>query len=122
MVLAVSLLASLPVAGAQRRKDEPRIEFQHRYSDMHLDMRLSKLKTMNWMLPNSLRREIGDEYYPEIRRQLATRDKMKYKEGEAEVECFPGGKLKLKLIFPNFIMTISNVTWEQLDVVFAEYF
>lgn len=104
------------------KPDEPRIEFQHRYSSLHLDMKLSKLKTMNWMLPNDLRREIGDDYYPEIRRQLATKDKMRYKEGEAEVQRFADGKVKLKLIFPNFIMTISNVTWEQLDVVFAEYF
>lgn len=104
------------------KPDEPRIEFQHRYSSMHLDMRLSKLKTMNWMLPKDLRREIGDDYYPEIRRQLATKDKMQYKEGEAEVQRFPDGKVKLKLIFPNFIMIISNVTWEQLDVVFDEYF
>ena len=83
---------------------------------------LSKLKTMNWMLPKDLRREIGDDYYPQIRRQLATKDKMQYKEGEAEVQRFPDGKVKLTLTFPNFIMIISNVTWEQLDVVFAEYF
>ncbi len=125
LVLVAVVLSGTPAAGVvsgRGKPDEPRIEFQHRYSSMHLDMKLSKLKTMNWMLPKDLRREIGDDYYPQIRRQLATKDKMQYKEGEAEVQRFPDGKVKLTLTFPNFIMIISNVTWEQLDVVFAEYF
>lgn len=125
LFIVLASVVSAPGAGAVSgagKPDEPRIEFQHRYSSMHLDMKLSKLKTMNWMLPRDLRREIGDDYYPEIRRQLATKDKMKYKEGEAEVQRFADGKVRLKLIFPNFIMIISNVTWEQMDLVFDEYF
>lgn len=122
VLASVALSAEAGAVFAKGKPDEPRIEFQHRYSSLRLDMKLSKLKTMNWMLPNDLRREIGDDYYPEIRRQLATKDKMRYKEGEAEVQRFPDGRVKLKLIFPNFIMTISNVTWEQMDKVFAEYF
>ena len=43
-------------------------------------------------------------------------------EGEAEVERLSDGKVKLKLIFPNYYMTLSNVTWEQLDVIFSEDF
>ncbi|MBO6168620.1 MAG: hypothetical protein J6O51_01475 [Bacteroidales bacterium] len=121
-LLSAAIISTPAGASAQNKSDEPLIDFQHRYSSMHLNMRLTKLKTYNWLLPNSLRREIGDEYYPAIRRDLATADKTKFKEGEAEVERYADGKVKLKLIFPNFIMTISNVTWEQLDVVFAEYF
>ncbi|MBP5521023.1 MAG: hypothetical protein J6X82_01225 [Bacteroidales bacterium] len=122
VLAAAAVLSAVPVH-AQRKADEPQIDFQHRYmTDMHLKMGLSKLKTFNKLLPNSLRREIGDEYYPAIRRQLKTADKCQFKEGEAEVERLSDGKVKLKLIFPNFYMTISNVTWEQLDVIFSEYF
>ena len=115
-----------PATEAEARKknkqNEPVIDFTHRYADIHLTMKLSKLKTLNRLMPNSLRREIGDEYYPEIRRQLTTGDSMSFKEGKASIERFPDDKVKLTLTFPNFIMVIREATWEQIDEVFEEYF
>ena len=73
-------------------------------------------------MPASLRREIGSDYYPEIRRQLATNDSMRYKDGEASIVRYPDGKIKLALKFPNFIMVIREITWEQMDDFFVEYF
>ncbi|MBO4743037.1 MAG: hypothetical protein J5533_05325 [Bacteroidales bacterium] len=126
MIAALLLLSSSVYAATEaRRKEkvqEPVIEFNHRYADIHLTMKLSKLKTLNKLLPANLRREVGDEYYPEIRRQLATKDSMSFKEGEASIERFPAGKIKLTLSFPNFVMVIREATWEQIDEVFAEYF
>ena len=126
MIAALLLLSSSVYAATEaRRKEkvqEPIIEFNHRYADIHLTMKLSKLKTLNKLLPANLRREVGDEYYPEIRRQLATKDSMSFKEGEASIERFPAGKIKLTLSFPNFVMVIREATWEQIDEVFAEYF
>ena len=116
----VSLLAGMPSAMAMQQ--EPLIDFTHRYADVHLTFRLSKLKSMNRLMPAGLRREIGEEYYPEIRKQLATKDSMQFKKGEASVERFPDGKIKLSLKFPNFIMVISEITWEEMDDFFAEYF
>ena len=107
---------------AKPARQEPIIDFTHRYSNLHLTMKLSKLKTLNKLMPSDLRREIGDEYYPEIRRQLATKDSMHFKKGDARVERFSDGKIKLSLSFPNFVMIIKEVTWEELDVFFAEYF
>lgn len=101
---------------------EPLIDFTHRWADFNITIKLSKLKTLNKFMPKSLRREIGDEYYPEIRKQLATKDSMHFKEGDASVERYPDGKVKLSLSFPNFIMVIREVTWEQLDELFGEYF
>lgn len=121
LLLAVSAYAE-PETRKKEKVQEPIIEFNHRYADIHLTMKLSKLKTLNKFLPNSLRREVGDEYYPEIRRQLTTGDSMAFKEGEASIERFPGGKIKLTLSFPNFVMVIREATWEQVDEVFAEYF
>lgn len=126
----VSVKASMsnedPAAEAEARKKakqtEPIIDFTHRYADVHLSMKLSKLKTLNRLLPNSLRREVGDEYYPAIRRQLTTGNSMSFKEGKASIERFPDGKVKLTLTFPNFIMVIREATWEQIDEVFEEYF
>ena len=103
-------------------KKEPVIDFRHRYADVHLTMKLSKLKTFNKYMPASLRREIGGEYYPEIRRRLQTEDSMHFKEGDASVRRFSDGQIELTLKFPVFIMVISEVTWEELDVIFAEYF
>ncbi len=118
----VSSEASDPAARKKNKASEPVIDFTHRYADIHLTMKLSRLKTLNKFLPNSLRREIGDEYYPEIRRQLTTGDSMSFKEGKAGIERFPDGKVKLTLTFPNFIMVIREATWEQIDEVFEEYF
>ena len=103
-------------------KGEPVIDFTHRFANVHLTMKLSKLKTLNRMMPSGLRREIGDEYYPEIRRQLRTKDSMRFKEGEATIERCPGGRVRLTLLFPNFIMVIREATWEELDDFFKEYF
>ena len=130
LALVAALLspaASFTVSAATetRKKaevDEPIIDFNHRYADIHLSMKLSKLKTLNKFLPASLRREVGGEYYPEIRRRLTTQDSMTFKEGQARIERFPGGKVKLTLVFPNFVMVIREATWEQIDEVFKEYF
>lgn len=121
-LLLAPTVSAAPEARRKEKAQEPVIEFNHRYADIHLTMKLSKLKTLNKLLPASLRREVGDEYYPEIRRQLTTGDSMAFKEGEASIERFPGGKIKLTLTFPNFIMVIREATWEQIDEVFAEYF
>ena len=121
-MLASPSYASDPEPRKKAKADEPVIEFTHRYMDLHLTMKLSRLKTMNRMLPSGLRREIGDEYYPQIRRQLTTGDSMTFKEGEASIERFEGGKIKLTLTFPNFILVIREATWEQVDEVFREYF
>ena len=109
-------------AARKKKTSEPVIDFTHRYADIHLSMKLSRLKTLNKFLPNSLRREVGDEYYPEIRRQLTAGDSMSFKEGKASIERFDDGKVKLTLVFPNFIMVIREATWEQIDEVFEEYF
>ena len=121
-VYAAAESSSEAEARKKDKEQEPIIDFTHRYMDVHLSMKLSKLKTLNKLLPNSLRREVGDEYYPEIRRRLTTGDSMSFKEGKASIERFPGGKVKLTLVFPNFIMVIREATWEQIDEVFEEYF
>lgn len=118
-----AVAAEAAEAAARKKKtSEPVIDFTHRYADIHLSMKLSRLKTLNKFLPNSLRREVGDEYYPEIRRQLTAGDSMSFKEGKASIERFDDGKVKLTLVFPNFIMVIREATWEQIDEVFEEYF
>lgn len=129
LLLLLTLAVVIPCSGssAQKRKDsvdEPMIDFSHRYAKINMTMTLTKLKTFNKFLPKSLRREVGDEYYPEIRRQLKGKEtgSVHYKEGDAEIQSYPDGKVRLTLKFPNFIMVIRNVTWDQLDVVFSEYF
>lgn len=129
LLLLLTLAVVIPCSGSssQKRKDsvdEPMIDFSHRYAKINMTMTLTKLKTFNKFLPKSLRREVGDEYYPEIRRQLKGKEtgSMHYKEGDAEIQSYPDGKVRLTLKFPNFIMVIRNVTWDQLDVVFSEYF
>ena len=129
LLLLLTLAVVIPCSGssAQKRKDsvdEPMIDFSHRYAKINMTMTLTKLKTFNKFLPKSLRREVGDEYYPEIRRQLKGKEtgSMHYKEGDAEIQSYPDGKVRLTLKFPNFSMVIRNVTWDQLDVVFSEYF
>ena len=108
--------------GAFAKEQEPLIDFTHRFADVHLTMKLSKLKTMNKFMPSDLRREIGSDYYPQIRRQLSQKSSMRYKDGEASVVQYPDGKVRLTLKFPNFIMVIREITWEQLDDFFVEYF
>lgn len=122
LLLASPLYASAPAGDRKNTADEPLIEFNHKYMDIHLKMRLTKLKTMNKLMPKSLRNEIKQDYYPEMRSRLTTEDRIKVKDGEACVERFDDGKIKLTLEFFNFEMIISNATWEQVDEVFREYF
>ena len=129
LIVLLTLAVVMPGFGAyaQKRKaavDEPLIDFTHRYADVHMTLTLTKLKTFNKFLPKSLRREVGDEYYPEIRRQLKGKEtgSMHFKEGDADIIEYPDGKVRLTLKFPNFIMVLRNVTWDQLDQVFSEYF
>ena len=129
LLLLLTLAVVIPCSGssAQKRKDsvdEPMIDFSHRYAKINMTMTLTKLKTFNKFLPKSLRREVGDEYYPEIRRQLKGKGQgsMHFKEGDASIEEYPDGKVKLSLKFPKFYMVIRNVDWAQLDQVFDEYF
>lgn len=118
-LLAIFLTAFLVAAPASK---EPVVDFNHKYMNLNLTMKLSRLKTLNKLLPMSLRREIGDEYYPEFRRRLMTQDSMRFKDGSASVERLDDGHVRLTLDFPNFTMVIREVTWEQLDEVFSEYF
>ncbi|MBO4671199.1 MAG: hypothetical protein J5640_05090 [Bacteroidales bacterium] len=128
LLVLLTLAVVMPGFGAYAQKgkavDEPLIDFTHRYANIHMTMTLTKLKTFNKFLPKSLRREVGDEYYPEIRRQLKGKESgsMHYKEGDADIVSYPDGKVRLTLKFPNFIMVIRNVDWDQLDRVFSEYF
>jgi hypothetical protein len=116
------LLAFFTVVTAQAATAEPVIDFHHKFAKVNLTMKLSKVKTLNKFMPNSLRREIGDEYYPAIRRQLLTKSSMTFKEGAASVVRYPEGKIRLTLDFPNFRMTIRETTWEELDAFFTDYF
>ena len=115
-------MACFTVVTAQAATAEPVIDFHHKYAKINLTMKLTKLKTLNKFMSNSLRREIGDEYYPEIRRQLKTKSSMTFKEGAASVVRYPEGRIRLTLDFPNFRMIIRETTWDELDAFFAEYF
>lgn len=116
------ILLALFALGSVSAMAEPVVDFSHKYAKVNLTMKLSKLKTLNKMMPASLRKEIGTEYYPEIRRQLTTGDRMHFKEGNASIVRYPDGKIRLTLDFPNFTMVIREVTWEELDEIFKVYF
>lgn len=118
--LAVAVLAAaLFSAGLQA---EPVIDYRHRYMNIRLSLKLSKLVKMEKMMPRSLRREISEDYYLQIRNGLAEADSVHVKEADVAIERFDDGMLRLSFTFPKFYMVIRDVTWDDLDAAFCTYF
>lgn len=101
---------------------EPVVDFSHRYAKFNITMKLSRVKRLEKYLPNKLRREIGDEYYPQIRQKLSQQDTMHFKTGEFQLYNEEDGKIKLQMTFPVFYLTIRDLTWDDLDQVYEKYF
>lgn len=117
-IIVICLVLCCGLAGAA----EPVVDFSHKYANFHTEMRLSKLKRLEHYLPRALRREIGDEYYPQIRTCLALSDKMEMKGAQISLEHKSGDTLEMRFDFPVFVMTIKDVTWADLDDIYFTYF
>lgn len=115
-VILAAVCVSVP-SGA-----EPLVDFSHRYARFHTTMKLSRVKKLERYLPRTLRREIGDDYYPQIRESLSKVDTMSIKGAQISVEHQGGDTLKMHLVFPVFIMTLRDITWADLDDIYYTYF
>ena len=101
---------------------EPVVDFNHKCMKLHTEMKLSRLKKLEKYLPRDLRREIGDEYYPQIRAGLSKSDTMEMKGAQICLEHMNGDTLEMRLDFPKFVMTIRDITWADLDEIYLAYF
>lgn len=101
---------------------EPTVNFSHRYAKFNMTMKLSRVKKLEKYLPAKLRREIGDEYYPEIKGRLSQQDTMHFKKGEFLLEHEEGDKIRILMTFPVFRLTLSDLTWKDLDEIYDRYF
>ncbi len=100
----------------------PMVEFTHKYnSNYDCSMKLSRVKSLAKWLPNNLRKEIRDQYYPEIRKGLMTSDKMTFLKAEVAKEMVAGDVFTVTLSFPKFNLVLRNVTWDDLDRIFYQY-
>ena len=118
--LIAAVLAAL--CAAAPLKAEPLVDFSHRYARFHTTMKLSRVKKLERYLPKKLRREIGDEYYPQIRESLSKADTMSINGASISVEHQGGDTLEMRMVFPVFIMTLRDITWEDLDDIYFTYF
>lgn len=118
LLTLIVFLASFPASGAS----EPMVDFNHRYAKFNVSMKLSKVKKLEKYLPDKLRREIGDEYYPEIRQGLAASDTLRFKDGNFRLYNEEDGKIRLTMTFRVFVLTLRNLTWADLDDIYENYF
>lgn len=115
LTAVVALLCVCAYAG------EPMVKFDHRYMDIHLKMKLAKLATFEKMLPNSLRKEIRDDYYFQIKEGLSKSDSVTVKDGTIRMLEKDGDSFTALCEFPKFVLTMSDTTWEDLDGIFNTY-
>ena len=101
--------------------NQPMVKFDHRYMNIHLNMKLSKLATLEKMLPADLRKEIRDDYYFQIKKGLSESDAVTIKEGKITMPEKNGEVFTAVCEFPKFVLTLSDTTWEDLDAIFNTY-
>lgn len=100
----------------------PMVEFTHKFNSKYdCSMKLSKVKNLAKWLPNNLRKEIRDQYYPEIRKGLMTSDKMTFLKADVTKEMVDENVFTVTLSFPKFNLVLRNVTWDELDRIFYQY-
>lgn len=115
MLLAVLL----PMAAAEAR---PLLTFEHKYqSEYNCQMRLDRLRLLGRLLPQDLKREISEEYYPTLRDGLESSDSVKFKKADVTKTMNEDGTFDIALDFPKFLLTIRYATWDELDRFFDKY-
>lgn len=98
------------------------VEFRHKCNSAYdTTMKLSRLKNLAKMLPNNLRREIAEQYYPALRSGLTTRNEMTFLKAEVTKEDTTDEIFTVNLSFPKFNLTLRDVTWAELDKLFYQY-
>lgn len=117
VILLTAIFCTLPLNAV-----EPTVHYDHRFLNYHFHMKLSRLKTFERLLPNDLRREIGEEYYPQIKNGLLKSDTTVFKDAEVSIIEKDGDVFSFSLAFPKFYMTFKDVTWADLDGLFQRYF
>ena len=98
------------------------VEFRHKCNSAYdTTMKLSRLKNLAKMLPNNLRKEIAEQYYPTLRKGLTTQNEMKFLKAEVTKEDTTDEIFTVNLSFPKFNLTLRDVTWAELDKIFYQY-
>lgn len=118
-LLIVLLLSVLPLVAAEARAY---LVFEHKYqSEYNCEMKLEKLRLLGRLLPQDLKREISEEYYPTLRQGLETSDAVKFKKADVKKTVNEDGSFNIALDFPKFLLTIKYATWDELDRFFEKY-
>lgn len=119
--LAAAVLALLLVSG-NAWAAKPRVKFDHKRMNIHMNMSMKTFTTFERLMPADMRREIGEDYYPFIRRNLTPGKPLSHKEARINMNTEPEGRMTVSLEFPNYFLVFSNVTWEEMDKLFKKYF
>lgn len=118
-LLILLLFAFLPLAAAEAK---PLLVFEHKYqSEFNTQMRLDRLRLLGRLLPQDLKREISEDYYPNLRNGLENSDSMQFKKANVTKTFNEDGTFNLALDFPKFLLTIKYATWDELDRFFEKY-
>lgn len=97
--------------------------FTHKCNSKYdTQMTLNRVGNLYRLMPRKLKREIGQVYYPALRKGLQEHDEMKFLEADAGKQVLDDGTLKIDLSFPKFYLTMDHVSWADLDHLFLAYF
>lgn len=118
LLIMLSLLL-LPLCAAEAKA---LLTFEHKYqSEYNCEMKLEKLRLLGRLLPQDLKREISEDYYPTIRQGLETSDSIKFKKADVSKTLNGDGSFNIALDFPKFLLTIRDASWDELDRFFEKY-
>ena len=121
--ILIGLMCALILTASADAASKATVSFRHRVNEKYnYTMKLSSLKNLSKLLPASLKEEVGQEYYPQLRAGLKSGGSMKFKKADATVTKLDGDLVRLDLAFPKFYLIIDNVTWDELDHFFKKYF
>ena len=118
-LITLMLVMLLPLFAAEAK---PLLVFEHKYqSEYNTSMRLDRLRLLGRLLPQDLKREISEDYYPNLRKGLENSDSVKFKKANVTKTFNEDGTFNLALDFPKFLLTIKYATWDELDRFFEKY-
>lgn len=93
-----------------------KLDFVHKYnSSYNCSVKVDDLKFMAGMMPSSLKREIGLDYYPQILEGLRNSSDVTVKDVTAHIDYLESGLIQITLSLPKATLYIRDATWEEMD-------
>ncbi|MCQ2176630.1 MAG: hypothetical protein MJY41_01675 [Bacteroidales bacterium] len=121
-IISTLVLLLLAWAFAPHCAAEPRVKFDHKSMNIHMDMNFRQFQRLERFMPASMKQEIADDYYPFIRKNIQQDKILIYKTTKALMTTRENGNMDITMEFPHYYLSFTDVCWEDMDTLFKKYF